>query len=637
MFTLKRIRIQNFRILEYFDSADVAGALSGLVYIGGSNTDYASADSEDAQITLGASNGAGKTTLGTAITWCTHGCDLTGQSLTDVIRYGETHCHVTVWLSDPENGRVVKITRRRDSNRHEGRTVTLTVREKRTISPVTAKTEVGTPEEVQSHVDALLGQQELFLAAHVFGYGERTQPFALRSDAEQKQLFNLIIDAADLDAAWNETSTRLTAVKRLLDEKEREHFAYDQVLELRTEVQTDASSTLRTEQLHVKFLKKQQQRIDARMELLSACEGACDSFLRLIEDSCHPYRDMVQDKLKPLEAKFAVDKVELMTLRARHDVDQGTLHELRQRSHSPQCTLCGHVLDQTEYKALEKEVSAKCEKLLYEIQQRSADLETLKDSIEAYTYDLAEFQLLYAQERRVDNTLLDAMHTLEMHSRVLQSRIDDSKKRMDEQQKKDQALADRLSAAAKEKKRVAHEIKELTTRQRYLEFLAKAFGKGGIRAYRLDLITPELNAIANQYAQALFDCGMTVRYSTQRELKGGGYREAFTVSVLNEDGTEHAVCSAGEAMRRDIVHTFTMAELASRIGKRTVSFMLFDEAFRSLDMHGTQRALDVLNASLNNVNVIWVIEHNAELAASFDKALVVIRKEGASHVQWHTT
>lgn len=620
MYRISRIIIENFRLIENFDSDPEAlgGSFTGLIFMGGENNDVPNATS----------NGAGKSTFGNAITWCTHGCDLAGQNLTDVISYGESECHVRLFLFDDETRERVQIWRRRDKNKFEGRTVTVSILKKGPNSPSTQFKFVGTPEEAQPRIDELLGQRGLFLAAHVFGYNENTKPFALRSDQEQKQLFDLIIEAEDLDRALARTLSEHSATNTVFIEAERVCTS----LAVKREATSETlQHQLEEQRSRLNKLEAKEARLKKKFDLLTYLHKGASA----INDYVFTYTDMIRSEIDEM-CNYTWGKCN--GLRAALDIRKEMkrdaevmLEKLRGDDCPTECDTCGQEITELGIKRSIEKAQHAIEKLVYEIAELEESLsQEIRQSNElipeAKELDEYESELRTAATRTLGMRLLfnDKMNALASEKKSTQLFVTLTESKLS---KSAESLVNDIERA--ERKR--DDLKKKLDR---LNFLKKAFGRSGIRAYRLDLITPELNEIAANYSNALFGDGTKVRYSTQKELKSGDYKEAFNVSVFDKDGTLHEVCSAGEAMRRDIVHTFTMAELAERMGKRTISFMLFDEAFRSLDLGGTSAVMGLLNSATQSTDLILVVEHNEEMKSMFDKALTVVRKKGKSTVEW---
>ena len=166
------------------------------------------------------------------------------------------------------------------------------------------------------------------------------------------------------------------------------------------------------------------------------------------------------------------------------------------------------------------------------------------------------------------------------------------------------------------------------TKQAY-EFWRDAFGPKGIKAYRLEKIVPKLNELASKYAHQLFGDGMTVGYTTQTQNKNGKtYREEFSVSLYDANNVPVDVVSAGQAMRRDIIHTLALSELASMLGFRRMDLLVFDEVFRSLDAAGVDGVMNILRRLEESTDTLMVIEHDDELESRFDTVLQAERTNG---------
>jgi DNA repair exonuclease SbcCD ATPase subunit len=175
--------------------------------------------------------------------------------------------------------------------------------------------------------------------------------------------------------------------------------------------------------------------------------------------------------------------------------------------------------------------------------------------------------------------------------------------------------------------------------QEHVEFWRMAFGPKGIRAYRMEQVVPFLNRRAAFYSNKLFGDGTALRYGTRSQTKKGEWREQFDAALYQGDARLDAGLSAGQSMRRDIVHAFTMAEAAERLAKCPVGLLAFDEVFRTLDAAGVEAVMQLLRAyaASHPQSAVLVIEHNEDLRAGFDRVIEVERNGGVSSVRLTTS
>ena len=598
MWTINKIRCENFRLLHKVDFT----IPKGLVLIHGMNEDIPGSDS----------NMGGKSTLLHALTWCLYGCDSTGAIITkSAIHTDADYCKVIcTFLS--EEGRQVTLTRVRRKKPSPGTPITSVQ------LSMDGKRKTGTPEEIQARIDALFGKQDLFLAAHIFGCGEKEVPFALRSDKQQKQLFDLLLSAEDLDAAF-------LCAKEALDKSRLRRDALQKTLS-NTSAQRKLNAENRSQHntldnVHALNIEKELIRLTDHLKVIEAEHKKTKSILAA-----------TQDRYANLEKKERVLQKELNdieTHRNRHIIDlQKVKADMAIIQNMDQCPTCKtKVSPKTKanllipHTTLVKEIEKKLDML-----PKTAYLKKKKEQVED--------ALRKAKAEEVEaKTKYD---TASLDVNVITATIKQKKKELSNFQahqntRKRFNLHKGVLLFIKEM-HIQEEIEHQTIKEMDLEFWLEGFGRSGIRAYRLDKITPILNELAVGHSDTLFGDGSRISYSTQRQLQSGEYRDRFSVEILNRRGEKEESPSSGQAMRRNLVHMFSIVQLASRLNKRTVRFLAFDEAFRTLDQTGTYRVMSILQRLLGEADSIFVIEHNSDLQARFDTVLTVTRKGNKSTI-----
>lgn len=609
MFILASWGISNFRLIREFDSRDL-GDLSGLTYVGGENEDVPAASA----------NMAGKSTLFNALLWCLYGCDLAGESITDVITDGATRCRVTVRLEDPASKKLLRIARTRDTSKPNGRTTTLEVFRKGWNLPKEQRTAIGTPEELQEVIDALLGQRRLFLAAHVYGYSETNTPFALRGDAEQKQLFDLLVNAQDLDEAWKRAADR-TALVAAEATKLR---AEADILE--TRIAEHKKATQDISQLLVEGMEASKVEEESLKRKNTYFYVLLDRF-RLASKQTIEYTNALLEELAELSEQRTdtVREVKRQLEQKTREKEEAQF-QLEKYRDTKRCPLCGEITG----KALEEQLERVLHDLLYVLPVLSEDLYSCQltlRNMEEERDEAWKFMNEYSDVEEHLNRCLDIL-------RRRLTAVEKQRKQQEDTWKRAQDRAKQIEYTQQSLEKVNDGIAKLDREERYLRWLKQAFGKSGIRAFRMDMITPRLNEIAKEYSDELYGDGTHIRYSTQYRLKNEELRDGFDVSIFDSGGSKKRACSAGEVTRRDIIHTLSIAKLADFLGKRTVSILVFDECFRTVDDAGIQAVLRILRELTQRVQFIAVIEHDNELKSGFDQVLLAKRAEGKTTVSW---
>jgi len=504
----------------------------------------------------------------------------------DAISHGASLCKVTV-LFEREDKSHVQVVRERS-----GSTTQLSIN-------VGEAKEEGTAQEVQQYVDAVFGTRDVFLAAHVFGYDEDYTPFALMPDREQKKLFDLLVDASDLDAAHVRAKDQLVAYNGRIQNGE------SIIVALQAEINTINESLKTMNQKRVDDLEA----IKTRLDELNAESTSLNEKLAAAILNRNAARAM-------LDASTAADKTKISTLAAARQ-----MCEARERKLSflgNKCDTCESELDADAVANLVAAATADTKKTLdactdFEVEHRARSIKLTAD-LNAAAADIVPLQNQIAPVAEEITRLDGQREQLAKMTTMLKEAV----------QKRDEKR-ERLN-----KYKTAHAA--LCDMKKDLEFWVRGFGPKGIRAFRLEAVVPVLNAAAAKYSAALYGDGQRVHYATTTQLKGGAQREAFSVQLVDANGVEQRVRSAGQSLRRDVIVTLSMSALAERLGKRTCSLLVFDECFRTIDVAGIDAICELLRAMTTTTQALFVIEHNEEVASRFDKTITVTRSGGSSTV-----
>lgn len=603
MYRIRRLMISNFGL---YVEVKINFDKLRLVHVSGQNWDVPGASA----------NMTAKTTMLNALTWTLYGCNTIGKALYgEIIHHGADVCTVTVWLTSDDGEDFIVTRVRRNTSRPGVPTVTLEV-----------DGESGIPETMQVKVDARLGPKDLFLAAHIFGYDEEYVPFANRSDREQKSLFDLLVSAEDLDAARTRAESALRshteyvdALQQAIDRMEKN------VVRLKATVDTAAAISADTQQAldnEITQLRKEHvASIRKRDELIPA--------LRKWESQYNKAVDGLMDAKDKLRTACIAERAEEAAI-TKANVLIKALDKERNSAQLVECEVCGSVV--TAAFLAQRKISY----TLGNIYVRNEALEKARADITIYREQLTTYEAQHEEAEREFNSLREAVDTFENSIRALASNVTAAERKQAALHEADTHRGARLAyvAATHELGALREAVEDCEREADTLEFWRAGFGPQGIRAYRLDLVTPLLNEIAAGYSNQLFGDGTHVVYSTQTQIKSGEFRDRFSVTLADKEGvTITTALSAGQAMRRDLIHLFAIVDLAGRLGKRTVRFLAFDESLRTLDQVGKDVVLDILRQHLDEARTILCLEHDFDMADKFDQAICVVRKLGKSTVE----
>lgn len=616
------VRYHNFRLLK-----DAGLTIQpGLFFIGGVNNDVPEASS----------NMAGKSTLITGLVWALYGTDLSGNRISDnAVTEGQDAAHVTVEFTRPD-GTAGTVERWR-FNKAVG------TGESKNQLAVTlwGESYAGAAEQVQCHVDALFGPLPLFLAAHVFAHDATSIPFADTPDREQKRIFDLLIGVADLDGALE----RATAAARQAGIRVAQ--ARDSVVALearqeerkeRTQALTQAAAVplgvLRDVLRSDAAYRAAQRAVAASAARPTTADARLDDARKVLR---HAELQWAEKRSTLLARKAKLEAARDALERPINAIDRLMNHTMHKPTERVQCPTCRCTLHRDQWYTVMKDDAAELEKVNTQIAQQAERIDKMTRTQEcvfnALRQDIEDAQREAERATYVHSLLVsrqqDALTANREAHTALRIYRTHQAEAMAEAQEALQAVGVKLAQATEEQATAQAELDRCA-------FWVEAFGPRGIRAFRLDQITPQLNAIAEGYSGALFGDGTVLRYSTQTKNARGEYRDKFEAALYRKTKSGYtkitAALSAGQGMRRDIIHTFSMVELAAGLGKRSTQLLVLDELFATVDAKGIDAAIAVLHRMTGIAETIFVVEHNEDLRANFPDAITVERTGNTSTI-----
>ena len=608
MLTLRRITCENFRLLRSV-SLDVK---PGIFFIRGVNK----------AVPQASSNMSGKSTLLSAITWALYGVDSAGDTLADsVVSSGETSCRVHLEF-EQQSGQRLSIVRDRCNVGGTRNLVYVGETSK------WGETLFEPADLTRGRISALVGAQDVMLASSIFGYDECYVPFARSGDKAQKRLFDLLVSASDLDAAFERAHL-------LYEDAERERKTAQHTVAI-LEAKRSTLLELRNNDTGHEDVRKAKQLLSVCVSKLRNAAAAANvarhgrteahklyvARLGGIDSNIADVRKKEQ-KLWAVKGSLNAQRKEIT---ASHDAlilsDSGS---------NRQCPVCDAPLSAS--KRTQLLTDRKCK--LHDLdQQDNACHQTLSDMESSVAVLNRKREALCASEQKLCNEFL----ALESAVSLARTNAAAAKQSLLSVESAETARRTSMLTSLHDVEQALsarqQDVLEWERRRTILQFWREAFGPRGIRAYRLDKITPVLNALARSYSHRLFGDGMKLQYSTQTPLKRGGYKEAFDCCLVDKNGVAvRDGISAGQSMRRDITHAFAMCRLAQSLGARKLNLIAFDELFRTLDARGIERVMELLREEQQRYSgTIWVVEHNDDLASMFESTITVKRSGGASTV-----
>lgn len=243
---------------------------------------------------------------------------------------------------------------------------------------------------------------------------------------------------------------------------------------------------------------------------------------------------------------------------------------------------------------------------------------TLKQELEKLTYNEADVQRVNSKVATIRSEFDTASYEKDQRNQrlgALRSREEAFKR------KSAQLEADRQRH--KEAKDQEFVYKELT----------RAFGKNGIPALIMDNALAEVQSEVNKIMENLTGGRITVEFSTQKELKGGGKAETLDIIVSDGLGARDFVgYSGGEAARVALAIRLALAKVISRRAGKKIGLIMIDE-ISDLDAAGADAFAQTINRISSDYQQIMVVTHLPNLKDQFANSITIIKDRDGSHVE----
>ena len=175
-------------------------------------------------------------------------------------------------------------------------------------------------------------------------------------------------------------------------------------------------------------------------------------------------------------------------------------------------------------------------------------------------------------------------------------------------------------------------IKKLEKIKNYLNFWIEGFSNKGIKSILMDGIINNLTEKTNKYIDELSGGTIKIEYSTTKELKTGGWTDAFDILIYTEDGVsrrKYENYSGGQKQKIKLAISWALADLISERLDKNYDIEIIDECDHSLDETGRSKIIDCLQKRNKN---IFLITQYSDLQNRFDNVIKVIYENGRSRI-----
>ena len=143
------------------------------------------------------------------------------------------------------------------------------------------------------------------------------------------------------------------------------------------------------------------------------------------------------------------------------------------------------------------------------------------------------------------------------------------------------------------------------------------------RGYLLSSVIEFINKTAKVYAKDIFDSELI-----EFELDGNN----ISISYNNK---EYEALSGGERQKVDLIIQFSIRDMLCKYTNFATNFLALDEIFDNLDDMGSQRIIDMISNTLNDISSVFIISHHGnELNIPCDNELLVVKdSSGVSSIK----
>jgi DNA repair exonuclease SbcCD ATPase subunit len=627
------------------------------------------------------SNGAGKSSLFEAIYWLLFGRTTKGLSGDDVVRWGADDCVVTGTLQNPD-GLEISITRRKV----RGESATLNIEdemegrwEATSVTEMTEKLSQAlglTPELYQAL--GYFSQERLLLFASATDGARKDMladlvglsAYQEASSAAATALGKLEGERANLDGRQEAVNAQLWREQRRLDQlndlvKSWDHEHQSRLARAEKELEV-YDRDRRERRLHLiqkhrdKLGTTLTQRITQREQELQKIEQEIESVISGLDGdiSKFPLADAQrfveerQEYLFRLQTESATLTANLRNAREQRDK---TLHRTAiykgQLEASGQCPMCLQIVSPEQQDKCLSPWLAEVEignAAIAELEQRliplTNQIEPARQAVKEAKDDLQNVEWYLGVERRVAavktalSLLQDEQQALDSAATALAdkdivvergmiiSALEAAQNESNPHAAGQQSAQESIEANAQQMLEIDQRRAAILQEQAIYDYWRHGFSKQGLQSLLLDDVAARFNATRGEIIPALTQGIYDVQFSTISKTKAGELRER-TEFLITERGESvpYEALSGGQRRRIDVGVMLTLIMAVSRWmrAEGALGLLVLDEVFDFLDAAGAEGLTEALRAVEEVVPAIYVIAHDPQLQALFQKVILV--------------
>ncbi|KAA3598086.1 MAG: hypothetical protein DWQ06_13395 [Calditrichaeota bacterium] len=236
--------------------------------------------------------------------------------------------------------------------------------------------------------------------------------------------------------------------------------------------------------------------------------------------------------------------------------------------------------------------------------------------VEELSKEVAEIQKAISEQNDLSFEIEEAQSKLKIQTEIKTEKLTDIG-----------SLKEKLNQVLESEKSLA-KFKEETRAFREEHFVSeeveKMFSKNGIPALIIENEIEQIEVEANEILSRLTNGTTALVFQTQRETKGGEFRESLDIIISDVLGSRnYELYSGGESFRIDFALRVAISKvLAQRAGTR-LQTLVIDEGFGTQDDEGLENLIEAINSIKDDFEKILIVTHLESLKNVFPVRLEV--------------
>ncbi len=153
-----------------------------------------------------------------------------------------------------------------------------------------------------------------------------------------------------------------------------------------------------------------------------------------------------------------------------------------------------------------------------------------------------------------------------------------------------------------------------------------------IKSYLMDSCFEQINIIANEHLNTLFDGVLKINISATTEAKSD-IKEKISVQIINNgDECSYNSLSGGERARICLALNLSLAKVIAKSSGNKLNWIALDEILNGLDEVGKAQTMKFLKELESEYETIFVIDHDESFKSMFTNSISIVKKSKVSTI-----